>query len=199
MLLFAFVYDFNMILQDYYSYKISDYDLMQENGTSKIQFSGLNRFCTPGGLRVIETLRPYYTGKKAPHLQRCIDFFTSLRKTMEVLSLDPILVDTGQHEPIFDKPRTYADMQNEIATRLSTLPNYQAKVRMVNSEALVQTLPPTPHMSDELLTARHERVKDQTRKLYCRERMEVEEDITQRQETLMQPIIEPPKSRREVV
>ncbi len=80
-------------------------------------------------------------------LSSALTFVTCLRQAMQVLAIDPILVDTGQHEPIYDKPRTYADVQNEIATRLANLPKFTARVKIIGTgdtpvEHTIKTLEP---------------------------------------------------------
>src|SRR5205085_3475172 len=80
--------------------------------------------------QVLETAL-FGKGKKQAKFHAAMQFIASLRQAMEALALDPILVDTGQHEPIYDKPRTYADVQNEIATRLANLPKFTARVKIV--------------------------------------------------------------------
>ena len=67
-----------------------------------------------------------------------VKLLTSLRHTMAILAQEPILVDTGQHEPMYDKPRTYADMQNETASKLATLPTFTALARIVTENSAVE-------------------------------------------------------------
>ena len=114
------------------------------------------------------------------------DFPFSLLNVMRVLAKKPIMVDSKQYEPIYDKPRTYVGVQNQIATELTTLPNYQAKIKMVNGETWIETPPPMQGLSGQLLEARQTRVRERTRTRYCRKRTEVENDIKLRQEQLSQ-------------
>jgi len=107
---------------------------------------------------------------------------------MEALAIDPILVDTGQHEPIFDKPRQYADVQNEIATRLANLPKFTAQVKIVGAdgnsvEHTIQTSAPEQGLGKGALKDRIERIRTQNmREGFIRLRQEVEEEIRVRHE-----------------
>jgi hypothetical protein len=69
--------------------------------------------------------------RKKEKFNQAITFLRSLRSAMEVLAVDPILVDTGQHEPIFDKPRQYADVQNQIASELANMPKFTARIKII--------------------------------------------------------------------
>jgi hypothetical protein len=131
--------------------------------------------------RVFQNMPPwYYTqGSKG-------DFPFSLRNVMRVLAKKPIMVESKHYEPIYDQPRTHAGVQNQIATELTTLPNYQAKIKLVNGERWIQTPPPMPGVSGHLLEARHTRVRERTRTRYCRKRTEVENEMKLRQEQLSQ-------------
>ena len=110
----------------------------------------------------------------------------SLLNVMRVLAKEPIMVDSKQYEPIYDQALTNAGVQNQIATELTSLPNYQAKIKMVNGETWIETLPPMQGLSGNLLEARLTRVREQTRTCYCRKRTDVENDIKLRQEQLSQ-------------
>jgi hypothetical protein len=124
-------------------------------------------------------------------------FLRALRTTFVTLCQEPVLVDSGRWEDIYDKPRTYADVQNEIATRLANQKNYTAKVKTVGGEYVIQTIPPkddragsavplsSPDGGNDPYAVRLELVREQTRKLYCRPRVEAEEEIIKRHEELM--------------
>ncbi len=98
-----------------------------------------------------------------------------------ILAKEPILEPSGQQEPIYDKPRSFADMGQEIANTLVNLPNFQAKVKTLTGEYLIDTLPHSPGLSDAQLAARIALVREHTRKTVCRPRQEVEAVIKQRQ------------------
>src|SRR5205085_8767963 len=120
---------------------------------------------------------------KTEKFNQAIAFLRSLRSAMEALALDPILVDTGQHEPIYDKPRTYQDVQNEIANMLVGLPDYTARVRIKDdTEHIIQTIQPEKGVYGKLLQERIARIQAQNRADgYVRERVTVEGEITKRQ------------------
>jgi Type IV secretion-system coupling protein DNA-binding domain len=77
--------------------------------------------------------------------------------------------------------RTYADMENEIASKLTNLPNHQAKVKTLSGEYTLLTLPPTTGVTGQALDERRVKVREQTRKGYCKPRLEVEQEIAARQ------------------
>jgi len=109
-----------------------------------------------------------------------------LRKLMDILAREPIMVDSGQHEPIYEKPRTYADVQNEIATRLANLPKFTARVKITVDgkpvEHTVKTLSPERGLGGRALQDRKDRIRANNRTDgYTRTRDEVEEEIRNRQ------------------
>ena len=137
-------------------------------------------------------------------LSPALAFIASLRLVMLVLADDPILINTGQHEPIYDKPRTYQDVQNEIATRLANLPKFTARVKMIGSddkpvEHTVKTLKPERGFRGIALQDRIESIRaNNIRDKYCLQRSDVEEEIRKRQDQCCEPPllrepIEPPE------
>src|SRR5438105_15840013 len=64
--------------------------------------------------------------------QCVVRFFLDLLAMLRVLAVEPIEDDSGRQEIVYrpGSVRTYADMQNEIATRLATLPNFTARIKM---------------------------------------------------------------------
>lgn len=99
------------------------------------------------------------------------------------LTMQPVLAETGQMEDILDRPRSYADVEAEIANRLATLGRFRA---------LFKTMTDTGAMQHELATSRYEppqgedisatvtRVRKRTRVSYCRPREIVEKEIRTR-------------------
>jgi hypothetical protein len=131
-----------------------------------------------------------------------VKLLSSLRQTMEILAHEPILVDTGQHEPIYDKPRTYADVQNETASKLATLPTFTALARIATENSTVEysirTLAPERGLGKAALQERIERIQAYNRNEgYTRSRQEVEGEIQRRQAQCSQmpplPGKQPPK------
>ncbi len=142
--------------------------------------------CQPDVFSHLEELK--FQVSKKEKFNQAIAFLRSLRSTMEALAVDPILVDTGQHELIYDTPRTYADVQNEIATRLANLPKFTARVKIVGAndkpvEYTIQTLSPDRGVGKVILQERIERIREHNIcDGYIRSRQEVEEEIRTRQE-----------------
>lgn len=126
-------------------------------------------------------------GNNREHARRIRSIITGLRQLMYILAQEPILVDSGQWEPIYDKPRTYADVENEIASTLANLPNRQAKVKVLSEEFLMDTLPSAPGLTGEALDDLLRDITEATVSQYCRDRLVVEAEILVRQENLLKP------------
>jgi hypothetical protein len=114
---------------------------------------------------------------------------------------------THPRKTISHPQRTYADMHNEVASQLTNLDNFVARVRYKNAdgrlvECTIRTLDPKQQPKKPLfgqaLQARLGNIKEQNKKDgYLRERVAVEEEIRQRQEQCNQPPEqEPPIYRR---
>ena len=96
-------------------------------------------------------------------------------------------------------------MLNEVASHLTNLPLYTARVRMTTEagrvEHTIRTLDPKDQADRPLfgqaLQARLERIRERNiQDGYVRERATVEEEIRQRQAQYREPPEEPPISRR---
>ena len=147
-------------------------------------------------------------------------FFASLHCAQLALFQSPIeTMDSGQYEQdkrtqthyIMHSQRAYADMLNEVASRLTNLPLYTAQVKITTeagrAEHTIRTLDPK-EQSDRPLFGQalqdridriqeHNRTPDERGIRYCRPQQEVEAEIRQRQEQCSQPPEEePPISRR---
>lgn len=103
----------------------------------------------------------------------------------ERLAEEPILVGTGRWEPIYDRPRPYSDVKNEIATRLVNLPNFRARAKLRQGGAVKEFELETPRHRETKwgpeVEERIELIRSRSRALYCRPRREVEEEIRERQ------------------
>ncbi len=132
-------------------------------------------------MKAFQNMPPWYypQGKRG-------DFPCALLNVMRVLAKEPIMVESKHYEPISDQPPMDAGVQNQIAPELTTLPNYQAKIKMVNGERWIEIPPPLQGVSGQLLEARHKRIRERTRTHYCRKRTDVENEIQLRQEQLSQ-------------
>lgn len=160
-----------------------------------------------------------------------VSFYSKFIVLCEELKREPILVPTGKkrlvkrieprityltHESekithprvaIMHPQRTYADMHNEVASQLTNLGNFVARVRYKNAderlvECIIKTLDPKKQPDKPLfgqaLQARLDSIKEQNMQNgYLRKRTDVEEEIRQRQEQCSKPTEdEPPISRR---
>jgi hypothetical protein len=115
-----------------------------------------------------------------------IRMLTALRGTMEILSRNPIMVDTGSYQPKY-QTRLYSDMEGEISNYLANQPNYCAKVKIVNSgEYTIKTRPAPEGMTGDALAQRIEAVKRHMLALgYTRHYTDVIEEMRKRTEYLL--------------
>lgn len=145
--------------------------------------------CSPMYMRYLPNLRAFAGQSRGQetkeYFERCVNLVASLREVMEILATTPIMVDTGQHEPIYSE-RPIADVRNEIVNTLVHLNDYRAKVKTLAGEYDIQTMPPTPSLTGALFEARKLNVLEQTRTAYCSPRSKVEAEIAARQDLLMQ-------------
>jgi hypothetical protein len=119
--------------------------------------------------------------REKPAAIAVVNMITELRYTMAILAEHPILVDTGQYQPKYQN-RTYADMENEISRDLTQQPNFQARVKLLAGEHTIQTKNSPPGLTGSQLAERIAQIQTQTRKNYCKPRLEVEREIRERQE-----------------
>ena len=110
-----------------------------------------------------------------------VKMMTELRYTMDMLAQYPILVDTGQYQPKYQN-RTFADMENEIARDLTQQPNFQAKVKLLSGEHVIQAKNSPPGLTSSQLEERIAQIQAQTRRNYCKPQLDVEKEIRERQE-----------------
>lgn len=94
-----------------------------------------------------------------------------LRQLAAALAEDPIKVDSGQWEPIYDRPRSYADVEGEVASGLVNLPKYRARGRLLRANDVVEYIIRTP---DYRAPAEEDRrrdlvrdIRERTRRDYC--------------------------------
>lgn len=141
-------------------------------------------------------------------------FFAHLHCTQLALCQNPIeTMESGQYEQdkrtqthyIMHAQRAYGDMLNEVASKLTNLPLYTARVRIMTQagrvEHTIRTINPKEQperpLFGQALQTRLERIRDRNiQNGYLRERALVEEEIRQRQEQYREPPQEPPISRR---
>lgn len=137
-------------------------------------------------------------GWKDPHLVRKLARKRALFEAVEARNVvmdllllgvrlidDPILVDSGQWLPTLDRPRTYSDVEGEIASRLVNQPQFHAICRInrdgqpeeheLRTAGHVHTIP-SAHSIGKL-----QRIQARSRLLYCRPRYEVEAERLRRE------------------
>ncbi len=136
--------------------------------------------CQPDVFAHLENLRSQIAKKEK--FNQAIAFLRSLRSAMEVLALEPVLIDTGQHEPIFQQ-RTFLDRTNEIANQLVGLSDFIAWVRIKgDTEHIIRTLKPDKGLYGKALQDQIADIQNRNRKAgYTRPRQDVELEITKRQ------------------
>lgn len=153
-----------------------------------------------------------------------VSFAAHLRTLCYTLRADPIRVPTGQKrlvpkyrthltyhtipaKTILHPQRTYADVLKQVASELTNLDNFMARVRIKNAderlvEYTIRTLDPKQQperpLFGQAMQARLDSIKEQNiQNGYLRERATVEKEIRQRQEQCNQPPEEePPIYRR---
>lgn len=108
-------------------------------------------------------------------------FVAWLRGLGNALATTPILVDSGQWEPYFDKPRTYADIEAEIASDLVSMPKYRARYRVQTAEGTLHTPEFEPRETSAEARAMTERIKERTRERFCAPIETVLDSIAERQ------------------
>jgi hypothetical protein len=111
----------------------------------------------------------------------------SLEMRENALMIEPIMAESGRFEEKPLAPRTYADVQNEIASNLANLPRFTARVKIATDtqtvEHTVKTLSPDQGLGRTALEQRKATIKAQNvQQGYYRTRKDVEEEITNRQQ-----------------
>lgn len=101
----------------------------------------------------------------------------------QCLAKNPILVSTGQYKPKYQQ-RTFADMEKEISSTLANMPNRRARVKILDNEFEIATLPPSLGLTGQALSDRLSSVQQQTISSVCVARSAVEQEIVSRQENL---------------
>jgi hypothetical protein len=146
---------------------------------------GANVFCSPSFLNqdVVAQFLNSCPKRKKDKATKLVNMIRELRYAMGMLSGYPVLVDTGQYQPKY-QTRTFSDRENEIARDLTTQQNFQAKVKLLGGEHVIQTQKPPAGLTGSPLAERIDQIQAQTRKNYCKPRLEVECEIRERQERL---------------
>lgn len=108
-----------------------------------------------------------------------------IRKLGKALADAPIVVDSGQWYTEYDKPRTYADVEAEIASNLVGLGMYRARYRIRDGMRTLEGTVKTPEFQRREATAdavaRADRIRQHSRTTYCAPVETVVEAIRSRQ------------------
>jgi hypothetical protein len=121
-----------------------------------------------------------------------VSLLTELRYCIRSLANEPILVDTGQYQPVY-RQRTYADMEGEIANSLSQQENYIARVKTLRGEHTIRTKPLTTTLTEAQLAERIAEIQMRMREQgLCKPAHEVEVEVRLRHERLRERHDAPP-------
>jgi hypothetical protein len=114
-----------------------------------------------------------------------VSMLKETRYCMEVLSREPIMVDTGKMQPRYQM-QTHADREAEIGKEIALQPNFTARVKLVTGgEYTLRTKPAPQGLTGAALVERIETIKRHCRALgFTRHYTEVIEDLRKRQEYL---------------
>ncbi len=110
------------------------------------------------------------------------DFVAKVQELAAILEKEPVLSPTGQTEPMYERPRTYGDVEKENANKLAILPRYTARCTLVQDgqrvEHTIKTLP-GPEVT-EGGRKRAQEIRERSRRVYGRDRKKVEQAIEER-------------------
>jgi hypothetical protein len=117
--------------------------------------------------------------------EEMVSMLKGTRYCMEVLSREPIMVDTGKMQPRYQM-QTHADREAEIGKEITLQQNFTARVKLVTGgEYTLRTKHAPQGLTDAALTERIETIKRHCRALgYTRHYTEVIEELRKRQESL---------------
>ncbi len=141
-----------------------------------------------------------------------LGFIQDLKDVMEALADEPIMVGSGLYRPrprkqihylpharetLTHPQRPYADIRNEIANELSSLPNFTARIRITvegqTVEHTIKMLEPEKGLYGKPLQERIARIQAQNRRDgYTRARAAIEAEILQRQQSFQPVPVSPP-------
>ena len=143
----------------------------------------------------------------AEHKPSFETFVRAFRDVLQALVDQPITAGSGIYEMVPGIQRTFADMVNEMALELPNLPRYTAYCKVVKEVAGVQRIlkyqvypDPLSSVNDQqflLALSQRKEIEDRTHKLYCTERVTIEDEIKARREYLLKPIKKERKTKQE--
>lgn len=97
-------------------------------------------------------------------------FLSDLRPLGLALMKEPILVDSGQWEPIYDRPRSYADVEGEVSSALVNLPKFRVKAKLLAGNSVLEHMLQVPvrGMGSALVRSGPvETIRAKTQREYC--------------------------------
>jgi hypothetical protein len=118
---------------------------------------------------------------------RIRSFIEAIREIGQYLADNPLMTNSAQQEPIYDRPRTHADVRDELANQLANLPNHHARCKILLDgkpvEGVIKTNLADPPVSQPEFARRMERIRAiYLENGYGRERSEVQKEIMRRQQ-----------------
>jgi hypothetical protein len=120
-------------------------------------------------------------------IENCYKFLESFWDCMEELMRDPIMTESGSYEPVYRdiSVRTYADVKNEYALKISNLPNFHAIVKLAETPGMrfITTIEPEAPDKRYREPNRQAIIENCLAKGYLRKREDIEEEIARRQQT----------------
>ncbi len=113
-------------------------------------------------------------------------YYGRLDELISILQKEPVMVASGQVVPIYERARAYSDVEAETANKLSSLPQFTARCKLVLDgllkEYAFKSLHPSSFSSDGY--GRAQAIREQSRRLYGRERSAVEAAVRSRTEII---------------
>ena len=118
--------------------------------------------------------------EKSEHLGRA--YKPRLKELGDLLAENPVMSQSGQYEPIYDKPIPYIEVERERANKLTILPRFTAECTLSQDgqrvEHTIKTLPQPQIPKDGHERARQ--IRERSRNVCGRDRKKVEEEIGRR-------------------
>lgn len=124
------------------------------------------------------------TARAEVECRRAIEFARVVIQLAHEIAANPVFIPSGEYEPIFDRPRTFADMEGEIASSLVGLSKYVARVRVLEGNRAVEHVVHTPEYSatppSSAVAAMVDRIRARTWAEHCAPYGEVIDSIQRR-------------------
>lgn len=113
---------------------------------------------------------------------RTMEFLAAILQLARSLAVTPILADTGQWAPVLERPRSYADIEDQIGSELVNLPKFHARCRLQAGASIAEYSIVTPtYRGAPSSPSLIDRLREHSRRAYCAPRQEIERQIGLRQ------------------